>query len=633
VRGAQQQQAAKKRERTPGLGPGTLGGGGEGAAHALDPTGILPAPQASQVRCRRARWDNRPATDARATPAARSTPADPHVNHESPSRLAHLVGFAIVAAAWAFCATRALDLPGVYMDAVNPDYLVVRVFTWTHEPMAAWVLPGNYLLGSRFPILVSIYHGTQHFWLGLPLYALLGTTVESLRIVHALFALGVLASLYALLASAGVRPWLATLATGALAVDPVFLFAFRTQSYITMSPAAWLLLALFFLLRAERGRAAPRATLASGFFAGLAVQGYFVYAFYVPTLIAGVWLWSRARAGSGQAWRNVVRWCLGLALGVAGYLLGYALIAREEGGLGALVAFVADQQRTLGAFASPMTLAERVRFVEDMVVGVFGNGWHHSLVFAEWGYHLPGTPARMLLLLGAPLVLLVIAESQRAATPLQRLVVALAPSFCLIALVFGGRLGGHHFVSLLPLGYAALALGAAGLGTASARIRLSVQLATTAAFALLVALNVEGHRQEMSKLVATRGAGLYSDAVNRLATDLLAQKPRPFVFFTDWGLALPFAFLTRAAVPSTSDGTPALGRRLLCEGRDVAIALIDGDRARRRDEWQAELAWDAPVVRPYRQADGVAVFELVTFKGRVDGPSCADGDAVGTTTR
>ena len=169
------------------------------------------------------------------------------------------MGFAIVAAAWAFCATRAIELPGVYMDAVNPDYLVARVLNWRREPMTAWVLPGNYLLGARFPILVSLYHGTQHFWLGLPLFWLLGTTVESLRIVHALFGLGVLASLYALLASAGVRPWLATLATGALAIDPVFLFAFRTQSYITMSPAAWLLLALFFPLRAQRDGPARRA--------------------------------------------------------------------------------------------------------------------------------------------------------------------------------------------------------------------------------------------------------------------------------------------------------------------------------------------------------------------------------------
>jgi hypothetical protein len=545
------------------------------------------------------------------------------VNHESPSRLAHLVGFAIVAVAWAFCATRAIDLPGVYMDAVNPDYLVVRVFTWTREPMAAWVLPGNYLFGSRFPILVSIYHGTQHFWLGLPLYALLGTTVESLRIVHALFALGVLAALYGLLAAAGLRPWLATLATAALAVDPVFLFAFRTQSYITLSPAAWLLLSLLFLLRAARDRPAPRAMLASGFLAGFAVQGYFVYGLYVPALALGAWLWSRAQSGAAQANRNLARWGLGLVLGVAGYVLGYALIAREEGGLGALVDYLADQQRTLGIFASPLTPGERVRHVADMVAAVFGNGWHHALVFGEPGYRLPGTTARLFLLLGAPLALLAVAQWRGTATPLQRLVVALPPTFCLFALLFGGRLGGHHFVALLPLGYAGLALGLANVAAPLDAGPRPARAMAIAALALLVALSIQGHRDEMAKLVATRGVGLYSDAVNRLATDLMARTPAPYVFFPDWGLALPFAFLTRATVPSTSATTPELGRRLLCDGRDVAIALIRGDRAARRDEWRDALGWDAPQVTPYRQADGTVVFDLVTFSGRAGGASCA----------
>lgn len=547
--------------------------------------------------------------------------------------LLHLVGFAIVAAGWAFCATRAIELPGVFMDAVNPDYLVVRVFTWHREPMAAWVLPGNHLLGARFPVLTSPYHGTQHFWLGLPLFWLLGTTVESLRVVHALFGLGVLAALYALLASAGVRPWLATLATGALAVDPVFLFAFRTQSYITMSPAAWLLLSLVFLLRAERDSPSRRAMLACGFFAGLAVQGYFVYAFFLPSIVGGIWLWSRARAGTAQAWRDLGRFGAGLLVGVAGYVVGYALIAREEGGLGALARYVAEQQRAIGAFASPMTLAERIRFVEWMIVGVFGNGYHHSLMFGEEGYRLPWTAARLILLVGAPLVLLAAAWWLRAATPLLRLVAALAPGFCAFALAFGDRLGGHHFTSLLPLGYAGLALGIHAAASASPRTRLAAYPSALAAFALLVAVNVQGRREEMATLVATRGVGLFSDAVNRLPADLMARSPRPFVFFPDWGLALPFAYLTRASVPSTSDGTPEMGRRLLCAGRDVSIALIDGDRAARREEWRAALAWDAPVVEPYRQADGRVVFELVTFKGRAGAASCTDPGAPGAAAR
>ena len=538
-----------------------------------------------------------------------------------------------MALAWAFCATRAIELPGVYMDAVNPDYLVTRVLNWRRAPTVAWVLPGNHLLGARFPILISLYHGSQHFWLGLPLFWILGTSVESLRIVHALFGLGVLAALYALLASAGVRPWLATLATGALAMDPVFLFAFRTQSYITMSPAAWLLISLIFQMRWQRGGRSPRALLAGGFFAGLAVQGYFVYAFFVPVLLAGVLLGSRDTPGATRRSRDVARWCFGLALGVAGYVLGYALIAREEGGLAGLCAYLKEQQHSLGAFASPMTLAERVRFVADMVVGVFGNGWHHSLVFGEDDYRLPGTTAKLLLLLAGPPALLVLAERQRKATALQRLVVALSASYCLFALGFGGRTGGHHFMSLLPIGYAGLALGFATVGGTVAHLpppASFARLAAPATLALLVVLNALGHREELSKLVATRGIGLYSDAINRLASDLAASPRKPFVIMPDWGLALPIVFLPAGRVHTAWNVGPADAKRLLCEGRDVSVALIDGDRAARRDAWRAELGWDEPSVTPYRQADGAVVFELVTFEGRAGQVAC---DAVGRTAR
>jgi hypothetical protein len=39
-------------------------------------------------------------------------------------------------AAYAAVGLRDLALPGVYMDAVNPDYLVVRILNWNHaEPL------------------------------------------------------------------------------------------------------------------------------------------------------------------------------------------------------------------------------------------------------------------------------------------------------------------------------------------------------------------------------------------------------------------------------------------------------------------------------------------------------------------
>ena len=69
--------------------------------------------------------------------------------------------------------------------SVNPDYLVVPILHPT-RPIDAAVLPGNYL-AHRLPILTSFYHGTEQVWLGLPFFALLGTSVSALRLVHGLF--------------------------------------------------------------------------------------------------------------------------------------------------------------------------------------------------------------------------------------------------------------------------------------------------------------------------------------------------------------------------------------------------------------------------------------------------------------
>ena len=39
---------------------------------------------------------------------------------------------AVVLAVYGFAASRAITLPGVYMDAVNPDYLVVKLLNGHH---------------------------------------------------------------------------------------------------------------------------------------------------------------------------------------------------------------------------------------------------------------------------------------------------------------------------------------------------------------------------------------------------------------------------------------------------------------------------------------------------------------------
>jgi hypothetical protein len=175
-------------------------------------------------------------------------------------------------------ATHQIDLPGIFADAVNPDYLVTRILNPHAERTIVWILFGNSLLGDRAPVLISLYHGSQQFWLGLPLYAVFGTTVVGVRLTHAMFALGVLA---ALLCASDERN--AAVVWGAicvaLALDPSFSFAFRTQGYITVAPAAWLLLGLLCLIRATESdvQNPTRWLFASGAFCGLAAVWLFCY--------------------------------------------------------------------------------------------------------------------------------------------------------------------------------------------------------------------------------------------------------------------------------------------------------------------------------------------------------------------
>ena len=64
-----------------------------------------------------------------------------------------------------------IDVPGPYMDAVNPDYIVPRLLNPAAAEMPAWVIPGTLLFG-KLPTIIAIYHGALPYYLGLPVYAL-----------------------------------------------------------------------------------------------------------------------------------------------------------------------------------------------------------------------------------------------------------------------------------------------------------------------------------------------------------------------------------------------------------------------------------------------------------------------------
>lgn len=552
------------------------------------------------------------------------------MNHApSPRRRASGLAFSLVVAGvllvYVLVATQRIALPGIYMDAVNPDYLVAKVLNRAHaEPLIAWVLPGNYV-ANRFPVLVSLYHGMQQFWLALPLYALFGMSVLGVRLTHMVFAIGVLVCTLVLLRRARVPLWIAALCGCALAVDPAFIFAFRTQSYITMSPVAWLLLSIALLAGADTAEAwRARRWIASGVCFGFAVLGYFVYAFYLPAMLW--WVAGSAQVADRErviAIKPVLAWLGGVAAGCGYYVLGYALVARDVGGgLPGFLAYLHESSTRLAAFSTTLSFGERVAAAAAFVESVFSNGWHEMLMFgAPQPYVFDAL--KMVLLIALPVLMLAYAELRRQSTALLRLAIALPVSFFAISLLFGSRLGGHHYMSFLPLAYVALALGLTATRETSPSSRAFASGAALLCFGALAALNVGAARREFATLDRTGGVGLYSDAVNRLATDVGALPTRPLIYFPDWGLSLPVILISGGTVAASAVVDAAEARRRLCSGRDVAIAIVGADGSARFASWARDFGWGPPRVTTYAQRDGAVVAQLGLFSAAErDGKAC-----------
>lgn len=535
-----------------------------------------------------------------------------------------------------------LESHGLYMDGVNPDYLVARWLGEARTEIRPWVLPGNLLLG-RFPLLIQLYHGALPFWLGLPGYLLLGTDVAAVRMVHAGFGVLVMGGLYAFLMAFGVGRLAAIAALCVLALDPAFLLSWRTQFYITLLPLAFVLTSAA-LTEAGGGR---WSRLAAGFCAGLAVYGYFIHAIFLPVLLihAALRLWP-ARDGRGLA-----LWLLGAALGGSAYPLGYAANAASYGFIPAAIGFACAWLGVLGFLAWSTTRARPLRWL--VLAGALGGVTLAGMVLAvpaDMRAHLlsPFTqhlatlePGRSMLTLaerlgnfihllrlavdggggasvllpaalpethGMPrLALLLAVLAAGAASLLWRretsragvLVLALLAAHVPLALAFGDRLWVQHMVAGPVLLSALLAIALDALRPSARLVALLVLVAP------LGALNALDRSATLAALERTGGAGLSSDALTRFARDVLRDWPRAVVRAPDWGVTMPFVMITGGDVAIQPDAPLDAMRQDLCAGRPVVLVLL----AERTD---ARLAGYTEALGParitfYAQRDGTPV--------------------------
>lgn len=540
---------------------------------------------------------------------------------------------ATMAVVVAFCALFARDATvlGLYMDAINPEYLAVRVL----EPGAigrtpAWVLPGV-LLADRFPVLAgSYYHGPLQYYFALPFYAVLGTSIEAARAVQAVYGVVLLLGLVCVARSWRLRALPAGIAFALLAIDPAFNIAFKTQAYNVTWPLS-LMLAAVALVGCWRGPGAPPRwqALVAGLLAGLAFYAYFVYLFFVPAL-AGIALWMLRSGGLPwrQAWGTVGLCAVGFCIGAAPYLLGYALVASASGGTEGMVAqHAARVARIAGSGnAFSLGLVEHAGRQTRMLFNVIGDDWVTRMVLRRDGYSPLGT-VRVALLLCTPLALHAVLRATHRNAPVLAIALVLMASFLLGTLPFGSRIGGQHYAVLLPLLYLGAAGGFSALATdAAARVRRAGLVVGLACAAVLAGDALATHVRFGQEVRATGGALRFTDAINRFSADALRGPATESYFFPEWGLMMPFVFLTGGERHVQSgEATPARVAARACEGATVAYWEARDAKLAARGMLQARPALRADL-RTYLRRDGEPALHLVRYT-LTGGEGCA-GQAV-----
>lgn len=475
------------------------------------------------------------------------------------------------------------DLPGLYMDAVNPDYLAARALN-PELPNAVWMQP---TIG--IPVLGALYHGVQTYYVGLPVFALLGLNLLALRVAQGLFASGILVMVQLVLQRATGSLLLGFAGALSLATELAFIASFRTQFYIVVAGGFWLLLAVYLALGRRAAQASmPAAThmsaaanapapvnasapaaathdhaiefpalpwFFSGVCAGLAVYGYFVFLFFLPVFVAMGWWYTRS-------WRAAFTWLLGFALGMQTYVLGYALAIISLGGFGPALEWIRSTSDGLDPMSSQLPFTQRLANAWSVLVITLQNAGNELMIFRTAEQGAWATWKVRLLVLAPPLLAGLglfhratrrsDAESDtRAQGLLATWHLALLPlSFFAVSLVFGDRLWSHHYSSLIPVVYVVLFLAAWQL--LRALPTTLPRRAGTAFVAILVAGNLHQQQGFFDRLTATGGVTYFSNAINRLADDALSMPADVVHVFPEWGFGMPFAFLTGNRSPYES---------------------------------------------------------------------------------
>ena len=274
-----------------------------------------------------------------------------------------LIAIGLILAAFTTISLYASSAPGLYMDAINPDYEVVKIFN-PDAPVTVWEAPGD-LIFQRFPVMFELYAGSFITYWSIPFYGLLGHDILSVRVAHLSAGLVLLCCIAVLVRQLTRSNLIAAILCAIVALDPTFIFALRTQAYVVIFPIIFITLALLLLNRSVK----TRSILTAGILLGLAAFGYFVYLFAIPGVLLYI-----VTGKSEKRIKTALTLCLGIAVGLIPYAIAFGLLFANLGIAGGL-AWIHSALGGLHVVPTDDSYGARIASILTQSRAVLANQW------------------------------------------------------------------------------------------------------------------------------------------------------------------------------------------------------------------------------------------------------------------
>lgn len=499
---------------------------------------------------------------------------------------------------------RNLDDSGIYMDSVNPEYWIARTIN-SELANPVWIPP---TVGP--PALLTLYAGTFSYFFELPIIKILGFSTFSLRFAQSIIGIILLALVYKVICVATKKPIVGLFTTLLLAIEPAFFFSYRTQFQVMLAGLIWLLMSLILMYKKPSSRwSLP--LLFSGLFYGFAVYTYFIYLFFLPGILTLLYLDQKSNL------QKIFHWLLGLVIGLTPYLYGYVSMFVAVGNvsetLNLIKGWLQILQPTTGINESFVTKIEKSFAFSYQAISNIGN----QLMLISDSMTPRSTDLKLLILTLFLLTLSVIFTFKVLKNKLkyERNYLAifwiLISSYLIFAAIFGGRLGSHHFILIVPLLYIVLGV-CVGYLTEIFYAQRNSCISLFLSAILVGSLSLMQSNFLFERLRVTGGVGLSTNALSNLAMDA-RQDPRKSIYiFPDWGFFMPFAFQTQNLIEYSLDSSLNNIEKFLMEGRVAKVAFWSPESLNAYTDVlsASELKLTFEVIEYFRN-DGVPAFQLL----------------------